>query len=130
MHNIKADKLEEGKRYTLALTRKSFSVATACWHVFVFTELSEKVWQVNKSLEGKLNLSPLFFRNELMQHMYVACMNSCGIWPEHSLMIKEQKAVSEFFYFEYFSHGGLKRSTFCRLFDTGTSQIHKNQSAL
>ena len=29
------------------------------------------------------------------------------IWPELALMTKEQKCVGEFFYFKYFSRGGL-----------------------
>ena len=38
------------------------------------------------------------------------------IWPEIVLMTKEQKCVSELFYFKYFSRGGLWRITFWELF--------------
>ena len=31
----------------------------------------------------------------------------CEIWPEHSLIDKEQKIIGEFFYFKNFSCGGL-----------------------
>ena len=47
------------------------------------------------------------------------------IWSEHSLIDKEQIGVGEFFYFEYFSRGGLKRNTLRQFFDTGTWQIYK-----
>ena len=47
------------------------------------------------------------------------------IWPELPLMTKGQKCVGEFFYFKYFSRGGLWRITFWELFDAGTWQCHK-----
>ena len=34
------------------------------------------------------------------------------IWPERSLIDKEQKLVGEFFNFKYFSHGGVWHNTF------------------
>ena len=30
-----------------------------------------------------------------------------GMWPEHLLVDEEQKGVSKFFYFKYFSYGSL-----------------------
>ena len=47
------------------------------------------------------------------------------IWSEYSLIDKEQKGVSEFFYFTYFSLGGLKRNTPREFLDSGTWQIYK-----
>ena len=38
---------------------------------------------------------------------YVELTDFREIWPELALMTKEQKGVGEFFYFEYFSRGGL-----------------------
>ena len=37
---------------------------------------------------------------------YVASTVFCKIWPEHSIIDKEQNHFSEFFYFRYFSHVG------------------------
>ena len=42
------------------------------------------------------------------------------IWPEHSLIDKEQKGVGKFFNFKYFSHGGLLHNTLRKFFDYGT----------
>ena len=45
----------------------------------------------------------------------------------HSKLIgKEQKGVSEFFYFHYFSHDGLYCNMLCEFFNTGTWQIFKS----
>ena len=38
---------------------------------------------------------------------YVDLMIFREMWSEHSLIDKEQKGVDEFFYFKYFSRGGL-----------------------
>ena len=38
---------------------------------------------------------------------YIDLMVFRVIWSEHSLIDKEQKGVGEFFYFKYFSRGGL-----------------------
>ena len=38
-------------------------------------------------------------------------MISRAIWSEHSPIGKEQRSVGEFFYFKYFSRGGLSRNT-------------------
>ena len=40
-------------------------------------------------------------------------------------MTKEQNGVGEFFYFKYFSRGGLWYITFWELFDAGTWQFRK-----
>ena len=56
---------------------------------------------------------------------YVELTDFCEIWPELALMTKEQKRVGEFFYFKYFSRGGLWRITFWELFDAGTWEFHK-----
>ena len=56
---------------------------------------------------------------------YVELTDFREIWPELTLMTKEQKYVSEFIYFKYFSRGGLWRLRFWELFDAGTWQFHK-----
>jgi len=43
--------------------------------------------------------------NELVG--YVESTVHLEVWPEHSLIDTEQKRVSEFFNFKYFSRGGL-----------------------
>ena len=59
-----------------------------------------------------------FLLNEFIG--YVELTDFREIWPELALMTKEQKSVSELFYFEYFSRGGLWRITFWELFNAGT----------
>ena len=55
-------------------------------------------------------------------------MISVEIWSEHFLIDKEQKDVSEFFYFKYFSRGGFQRNTLREFFDSGTWQIYKKKT--
>ena len=79
------------------------------WRLFLLTYLSDKACNFHKSLEGENSHS--FFRespSSLNKFIgYVELTDFREIWPELALMTKEQKYVSEFLYFDYFSPGGL-----------------------
>ena len=108
---------------TIALLRSSTLQLAAFW-----VEIS--LWEGMRCLQiyRRRKLALVFWENPSSLHEltgYVESTVFCEISPEHSLMDKEQKSVSEFFYFKICFAATSNTTHYANFFDSGTSEIYK-----